>query len=83
MKAVVQGGSEPFEGNIMKYHMHWLVLNSSSYHTFQELVANGHKPKIAICALGICSDLENDLSRTILMTYGHLLKHIKMLKMVK
>ena len=60
VKAVVQGGSEPFEGNIMKYHMHWLVLNSSSYHTIQDLVANGHKPKIAIGALGICSDLENN-----------------------
>jgi ABC-type nitrate/sulfonate/bicarbonate transport system substrate-binding protein len=40
--------------------MHWLVLNSSSFHTIKDLVANGYKPKIAVGALGICADLENN-----------------------
>jgi ABC-type nitrate/sulfonate/bicarbonate transport system substrate-binding protein len=60
VKGVVAGGYEPPEGNIMKYHMHWLVLNSSSYHNIRDLVANGRKPKIAVGGLGICADLENN-----------------------
>jgi len=60
VKGVVAGDYEPPEGNIMKIHMHWLVLNSSSYQTIQDLVANGYKPKIAVGGLGICADLENN-----------------------
>jgi ABC-type nitrate/sulfonate/bicarbonate transport system substrate-binding protein len=60
VKGVVASGYEPSKENIMKHHMHWLVLNSSSYHTIQDLVAKGHKPKIAVGSLGICADLENN-----------------------
>ncbi len=60
VKGVVASGYEPPEGKIMKYHMHWLVLNSSSYNTIQDLVENGHKPKVAVGGLGICADLENN-----------------------
>jgi ABC-type nitrate/sulfonate/bicarbonate transport system substrate-binding protein len=40
--------------------MHWLVLNSSPYtpETIKSLIASGHKPKVAVGALGICADLE-------------------------
>jgi len=57
---VVEGGAEPPAGQVANYHMHWLVLNSSSYHTIQDLVANGHKPKIAVGVRGICADEENN-----------------------
>jgi len=57
---VVEGGAEPNKGQVANYHMHWLVLNSSSYHTIKDLMANGHKPKIAVGALGICADEENN-----------------------
>ena len=57
---VALSGQEPPEGDISEYHMQWLVLNSSPYYTIQDLVANGHKPKIAVGALGICADLENN-----------------------
>ncbi len=60
VKGVVASGYEPPEGSIMKYHMHWLVLNSSSYQTIQDLVSNGKKPKVAVGGLGICADLENN-----------------------
>jgi len=60
VKGVIASGYEPPEGNVMKYHMHWLVLNSSSYNTIKDLVANGHKPKVAVGGLGICADLENN-----------------------
>ena len=60
VKGVVAGGDEPGPGNIDKEHMHWLVLNSSPYHSIQDLVAGGKKPKIAVGALGICADLENN-----------------------
>ncbi|MDD1728800.1 MAG: ABC transporter substrate-binding protein [Methanospirillum sp.] len=63
VKGVVAGGDEP-EGegieNIEKEHMHWLVLNTSPYYTIQDLVKDGKKPKIAVGALGICADLENN-----------------------
>jgi ABC-type nitrate/sulfonate/bicarbonate transport system substrate-binding protein len=57
---VALSGQEPPSGDISEYHMHWLVLNSSPYNTIQDLVASGHKPKIAVGALGICADLENN-----------------------
>ncbi|MGA2918792.1 ABC transporter substrate-binding protein [Methanoregula sp.] len=57
---VALSGQEPPSGEISEYHMHWLVLNSSPYQTIKDLVASGHKPKIAVGALGICADLENN-----------------------
>lgn len=60
VKGVVACGDEPPEGLVSRYHMHWLVLNTSSYHTIQDLVTNGHKPKVAVGGLGICADLENN-----------------------
>lgn len=56
---VALSGQEPPAGDVSEYHMHWLVLNSSPYYTIKDLVASGHKPKIAVGALGICADLEN------------------------
>jgi ABC-type nitrate/sulfonate/bicarbonate transport system substrate-binding protein len=42
--------------------MHWLVLNNSLYtpNTIKSLIASGHKPKVAVGALGICADLETE-----------------------
>lgn len=58
VKGVVMSGAEPEDGNVSFQHMHWLVLENSTYRTVDDLFANGHKPKIAILAEGICSDLE-------------------------
>lgn len=63
VKGVVAGGVEPAgsgKENLEKEHMHWLVLNTSPYYTIQDLVKDGKKPKVAVGALGICADLENN-----------------------
>ena len=58
---VVRSNAEPDPSDkIHANHMKWLVLNSSPYSsdTIEALIANGHKPKVAVGALGICADLE-------------------------
>jgi ABC-type nitrate/sulfonate/bicarbonate transport system substrate-binding protein len=58
VKGVVMSGAEPEDGNVSYQHMHWLVLENSTFRTVADLFADGHKPKIAILAEGICADLE-------------------------
>jgi len=58
---VVRSNAEPSPSDsVHANHMHWLVLNTSAYtpETIKSLVAGGHKPKVAVGALGICADLE-------------------------
>jgi len=60
--AVAQSGDEPPDGNLSKTHMHWLVLENSSIKSVSDLNEEklGHKPKIAVTALGICADTQNN-----------------------
>jgi ABC-type nitrate/sulfonate/bicarbonate transport system substrate-binding protein len=60
--AVAQSGDEPKDGNISETHMHWLVLENSAIKSISDLTAAklGHKPKIAVTALGICADTQNN-----------------------
>jgi ABC-type nitrate/sulfonate/bicarbonate transport system substrate-binding protein len=60
VKAVVMSGYEPADGNLSEQHMHWLTLANGPYQTLDDLFANGHKPKIAVLATGICADLETN-----------------------
>jgi ABC-type nitrate/sulfonate/bicarbonate transport system substrate-binding protein len=58
---VVRSNAEPAPtDSVHSNHMHWLVLNTSEYtpETIKSLAASGHKPKVAVGALGICADLE-------------------------
>lgn len=58
---VVRSNAEPDPSDtVHSNHMHWLVLNSSQYtpENITALVQSGHKPKVAVGALGICADLE-------------------------
>jgi ABC-type nitrate/sulfonate/bicarbonate transport system substrate-binding protein len=58
---VVRSNAEPSPSDsVHANHMHWLVLNTSAYtpETIRSLVGSGHKPKVAVGALGICADLE-------------------------
>jgi ABC-type nitrate/sulfonate/bicarbonate transport system substrate-binding protein len=60
--AVAQSGDEPEDGDLNKTHMHWLVLESSSIKSIADLKEEnlGRKPKIAVTALGICADTQNN-----------------------
>lgn len=60
--AVAQSGDEPPDGNLSKTHMHWLVMENSSIKSISDLTKEklGHKPKIAVTALGICADTQNN-----------------------
>lgn len=60
--AVAQSGDEPKDGNISETHMHWLVLENSNIKSIHDLTKEklGHKPKIAVTALGICADTQNN-----------------------
>jgi ABC-type nitrate/sulfonate/bicarbonate transport system substrate-binding protein len=60
VKGVVASGDEPSEGHIQNEHMHWLVLENSSLKTVKDILNSSKKVKIAVGALGICSDLETD-----------------------
>ncbi|MDD1724790.1 MAG: ABC transporter substrate-binding protein [Methanospirillum sp.] len=58
---VVRSNAEPEPSDtVHSHHMKWLVLNSSPYtpDSIKDLIADGHKPKIAVGAMGICADLE-------------------------
>jgi ABC-type nitrate/sulfonate/bicarbonate transport system substrate-binding protein len=58
---VARSNAEPDPADtVHSHHMLWLVLNNSVYtpETIKSLVASGHKPKVAVGALGICADLE-------------------------
>jgi len=58
---VVRSNAEPSPSDtVHSHHMQWLVLNGSPYSadSIKTLVASGHKPKVAVGALGICADLE-------------------------
>jgi ABC-type nitrate/sulfonate/bicarbonate transport system substrate-binding protein len=60
---VVRSNAEPDPTDtVHSNHMHWLVLNNSLYtpDTIKSLVLSGHKPKVAVGALGICADLETE-----------------------
>lgn len=60
--AVAQSGDEPEDGNLSKTHMHWIVLENSNIKSIADLTEKklGHKPKIAVTALGICADTQNN-----------------------
>ncbi len=53
--AVAQSGDEPKDGNLSETHMHWLVLENSIIKSVSDLNKEkiGHKPKIAVTALGM------------------------------
>ncbi|MDR0523223.1 MAG: ABC transporter substrate-binding protein [Candidatus Methanoplasma sp.] len=62
VKGVVMSGYEPDDEALDKQHMHWLVdatrKDGKVINTIDDLLALGHKPKVAVLAEGVCADLE-------------------------
>ena len=59
VKGVVASGDEP-EGDVQHEHMHWLVLENGNLKTTKDILNSDKKIKIAVGALGICSDIETN-----------------------